>query len=422
MKRFFLLLVLQCISALLWAKPVEIVMWHSLAGHLGDEINQLARQFNHEHAAYQIKLVYKGEYTDSITSFAAAFHAGKPPAIVQVYEVGTASMLSPAGIVKPVDDLMREQKLPLPEHDFLPALRSFYSKNDKLQALPFNTSIPVMYYNKAAFARAGIDHFPSNWNEMERAAAKLMKAGYSCAYTSAYPGWIQIESYSALNGLPVVTNQGKVAYNNQAVINHLQRLKAWQKKHYFQYGGRASDATVLFTSGHCPVFSQSSGAYKSLDGLVKFPLGVAAIPIDNTVTSTRSNNVIGGAALWVVAGQSEDVYRGTALFFQFIAHPDTQQHWHHQTGYLPLGTTGDYSRLQGEATLQLAQVDLTKEESNAISYAAVPQNQVRLINDEALEAVFAGIKSPAEAINQAAERANFAITRFYSNTSNIKPK
>lgn len=407
------------------AKPTEIVMWYSLAGHLGSEIRQLAEGFNHSQNDYVIKPVYKGEYTEAMTSFAAAFRAKKPPAIVQIFEVGTTTMLYPKGIIKPVDDLMEEQGIHLPEDSFLPAVRSFYSEKGRLLAMPFNTSVPVLYYNADVLAKLGYtsDSFPHTWQDMEILAAKLQQTGFSCAYTTAYPAWIQIESFSALHGLPMTNDiSSAVTYNNKDIVRHLTRLKDWQKKRYFEYGGRASDATVLFTSGHCPLFSQSSGSYNSLAELVTFKLGVAPLPLDTQASALRHNNVAGGAALWAVAGKTPTVYRGIAQFFAYIAQPNVQKHWHQNTGYLPLGVSGIYTELATESRhpiLSLAQSDLTKQQNIQNTLHAGPQNLIRAINDEALEAIFAGMLTPQQAIDEAATRANYTLMRFNRNTKSV---
>jgi sn-glycerol 3-phosphate transport system substrate-binding protein len=404
----------------LHAKAIEIVMWYSLAGHLGAEIRHLVDNFNLQQQDYFIKLVYKGEYTEALTSFAAAFRAHKAPALMQVFEVGTTAMLHPQGIIKPVDELMKEEGLSLPKDSFLATLRSFYSEQNRLMAMPFNTSIPVIYYNADALAQVGYsaDNFPQTWQDLEILAHKLKKKGAACVYTTAYPAWIQIEAFSAIHGLPMI-DSSRAAYNNEAIVRHVKRLKDWQKRGYFEYGGRTSDATVLFTSGRCPLFSQSSGSYNSLSQLVKFKLGVANLPLDITVSITRHNNVAGGAALWVIAGQDPKIYRGIALFFAYLANPQIQQRWHLQTGYLPLGLTGSYAALaegSRHPILMLTQAELTHVEMTHASLHAGPQNLIRIINDEALEAVFAGMKIPQKALDEAVARANYALLRFARNT------
>ena len=201
------------------------------------------------------------------------------------------------------------------------------------------------------------------------------------------------------------------------MIHHLERLKRWQKQHYFEYGGRARDATVLFTSGRCAMFSQSSGSYNSLAEMVKFRVGMALFPLDTKISKKRFSNVAGGAALWVAASQTAEVYRGIAEFFSYIAKPEVQERWHGHTGYLPLGTEGIYCKLRENSKhpiLALAELDLTNNEQPLLLYLG-PQNQIRTINDEALEAIFAGLKTPKQAMDEAVNQANQKLMRFFRN-------
>lgn len=405
------------------AKPVEIILWHSLAGDLGSEVQTLADGFNHSQATYVIKPVYKGDYIESLTSFAAAFRAKQAPGLIQVFEVGASTMLVPKGIIKPVYQLMKEQGLTLPETSFFPAVKAYYSDQGQLMALPLNTSVPVLFYNKDALVKMGYSaqSFPTTWDEFERLALKFKQAGYSCIYTSAYPAWILIESFSATHGLPLMDASTKKAnYNNEAIISHLTRLRRWQDLHYFQYGGRSDDSTILFTSGHCLMLSQSSGGYNSLTKLVRFRVGMAPLPLDNRVSNTRYNNVAGGAALWVVAGQSSSVYKGIAEFFIYLTKPSIQEYWHQHTGYLPLGIDGIYQQITRDSqhpSLKLAQLEFNNTKNVVSPLRIDAQNQIRAINDEALEMIFAGIKSPKQAMNEAVIRANHTLLRFTRNTT-----
>jgi len=418
MKRCLFACMLMLFSLMSAAKPITLVMWHSLAGALGEELKHLVENFNHSQSDYRITMVYKGEYSETLTSFSAAFRAKQPPSMVQIFEVGTATMLAPKGIIKPVASLLHEQGISIPLAHFLPAVREAYSLAGQLQAMPLNTSVPVIFYNKDALAAIGVkeNEFPKTWQALEKVAHRLRQAGYPCVYTSAYAAWIQIESFAAIHHLSLVDEAGRANYNNKAIIGHISRLQRWQKEHYFEYGGRTNDATVLFTSGRCPMFSQSSGSYTSLAELVRFHLGVAPMPLDEEVSPVRYNNVIGGAALWAVDGQSSAQYQGIARFFAFLANPKVQQNWYHHTGYLPLSATSYQKVPAEEAVLALAKEDLSREPTAANHPYPLPQNQIRSINDEALEAVFSGIKSPEEALNDAVKRANITLMRFARNT------
>lgn len=404
------------------AQPVEIVMWHSLAGYLGQELKQITDEFNQSQPNYLIKPVYKGDYIDSLTSFAASFRAKQPPALIQVFEVGTANILYPPGIIKPLAELLQENAKYLPEINFFPVIRDFYSEFGQLQAMPFNLSIPVIFYNADLLAEVGYnqDNFPTTWQEMEILAQKLQQQSKHCAYSSAYPSWIQIEAFASLHGLPLIDSHTHQAiYNNSALIHHLERLKRWQTKHYFIYGGRSNDATILFTSGHCAMFSQSSGGFNSLQEMVSFKLGVAALPLDIEASEQRHANIVGGAALWAVNGQSPEVYRGIIDFYIFFAQPRVQQQWYQHTGYIPLGLQGTYHPLARENNpiLNLALKDLTHQNlKRADKIYRGPQNQIRSINDEAMEAIFSDKQTSKQALDEAVKRANYALKRFRRNT------
>lgn len=422
MKGLFLFLSTLLITLSVQAKPTELVLWHGMAGHLGDEVRLLADDFNNSQNEYRIKPVYKGDYIETLTSFAAAFRAHQPPAIVQIFEVGTALMLSPHGVIKPVDDLMREQALSLPKDDFIQTVREFYSRDGRLMAMPFNLSAPVLYYNQDILAKVGYnnENFPRTWNELEVLARHLKKAGYECTYTSAYPGWILFESYLAIHGLPLTSKKPvRAIFDTPQLAHHFQRLKRWHDLGYFRYGGRVDDATILFTSSVCPLLSQSSGAYNSLAALVPFRLGVATMPLDTEVSKVRHANVAGGAALWAVGGQDNHHYKGIARFFAFIAKPEQQKRWHEHTGYLPIGLKGIYAdilKTSHHPALSLARIDLEDNLQAGTLKHTGPQNQIRGINDEVLEAMFAGLISPDEALHEAMVRSNHILLRFGRNT------
>ena len=406
------------------SKRLEIVLWHSLAGHLGSELLLLTKGFNESQSHYLIKPVYKGDYTETLTSFAAAFSAKQPPDVVQIFEVGTETMLVPQGIIKPVSELMAEHALVLPEGSFFSAVLDYYSDHGHLMAMPLNISVPVIFYNADALKTLGYsaNQFPKNWDELERLAFKLKQAGFSCAYTSAYPAWILIESFSALHGLSMIDPKtNRAVYNHKAMIHHLTRLRRWQKERYFVYGGRSDDATVLFTSGQCPLLSQSSGTYASLEQLVPFTLGVAQLPLDQDASQTRFNNVTGGAALWVVAGKQSSTYKGIAQFFNYLTQAEVQKHWHLNTGYLPIGTHGIYQQVAEKSlhpALVIAELEWSHTPNKQMTVRSSAQHQIRVINDEALEMIFAGISSPKVAMNNAVHRSNQAIDRFLKRTSN----
>lgn len=408
-----------------FATPTKIPLWHSFSGDLAVQLHQLVRNFNHSQSLYKVEPIYKGDYVSVLTSFAAAFQANKQPALVQVFEVGTTTMLHPSGVIQPVGSLLQDNQQHIPEKDFFPAVNEFYSDNGVLQALPFNVSVPVLFYNKALLQRVGYSaaNFPKDWDGLEILVHKLQQAGVACGYTTAFPSWIHIESFAALHGIALrdpVTHIYR--FDQPAIIQHLSRLRRWQTLHYFEYGGRADEATALFTSGHCALFSQSSGGYKALASLVPFGVGVAPLPLDRQISTIRYPNVVGGAALWAVSGHSKQVYAGIAAFFAYWTRPEVQQLWSKQTGYIPLGSQGVYADIWQTTTLPtmaIAAQDFAKGHGLGVQNARGPLNFLRMINDEELEAIFAGIKTPTEAMQEAMQRSSYALLRFEHNTGKM---
>jgi len=150
----------------------EIQWWHAMGGQLGEALNALADGFNKSQTEYKVNPVYKGSYTETMTGAIAAFRARQQPHIVQVFEVGTATMMAAKGAVKPVYEIMAEAKEPFNPKDYLSAVAGYYSTSDgKLLSFPFNSSTPVFYWNKEVFKKAGLDPEkpPKTWPEVGEA-------------------------------------------------------------------------------------------------------------------------------------------------------------------------------------------------------------------------------------------------------------
>jgi sn-glycerol 3-phosphate transport system substrate-binding protein len=388
-----------------------LTIWHSFAGSLAHQFQSMADQFNNSQSDYRVNLVYKGNYIESLTSFAAAFHAGHPPDMVQVFEVGRDAMVAAQDSLSPVDTLLTPEQV----SRLLPAVKQYYSRNQILMAYPLNVSVPVMYYNKEALQKVAPNQpFPTTWQAFELVLTKLKKAGYGCGYTTAFPAWLHFESFASLHGLSLIApdNPKAVRYKQPAIIHHLYRLKRWQQQRFFRYGGRDSDATHLFTSQTCVIFSQSSGAWQSLQKMVKFPVGIAPLPVDKDISHTRYANTFGGAALWVVKPKSPQKKSGVQAWLSFLAQPNTQWDWYLNTGYLPMV---DIEHVQPQSELlKIASQDLIHAQTSApITWG--PQNQLRIILDQAMESFFSQSESVESALDYAEKQANYRLHRFDKN-------
>ena len=408
----------------------EIQFWHAMEGQLGDELNGIAQQFNASQSQYKIVPVFKGTYDQTMAAGIAAYRSGDAPAILQVYEVGTATMMQAKKAIVPVYGMMQKAGVPLDEKAFVPTIASYYSdaKTGHLVSMPFNSSTPVLYYNKDAFKKAGLnpDQPPKTWPEVAQDAAKLKASGMSCGFTTGWQGWIQIENYSAWDAAPIATrNNGfdgadaKLLINKPLQVAHIAFLENMVKQGTFTYVGRKDEATPKFYSGDCGIMMGSSGSLANVAKFAKFQYGTGMMPYDPSVKGAPQNAIIGGASLWVLNGKSADTYKGVAEFFKYLTSPAVAAKWHQDTGYLPVTTAAyDLTRKQGFYEKNPGSETAIKQMLNkpplpftrGLRLGFMPQ--IRTVVDEELEQVWSGKKTPQQALDSANARGDELLRRF----------
>ena len=407
----------------------EIQWWHSMTGALGDRVNSLADRFNQSQSDYKIVPVFKGTYPESMAAAIAAYRAKNPPAIVQVFEVGTATMMASKGAIKPVYQVMADAGEKFDPKAYVPAVAGYYT-NPKGQMLsfPFNSSTTVFYYNKDAFEKAGIDpnRAPATWAEVVADAAKIKASGaLPCAYTTGWQSWVQLESFSAWHNVPFATEQNgfagnhpKLVFNGPLQVRHIADMQEWAKKGYFSYAGRKNEPEAKFFSGECAMLTSSSAAYGNIVKNAKFKFAVSPLPYYADVTGAPQNTIIGGASLWVMGGKSKEEYKAVAKFLTFLSQPGLQAEWHQATGYLPITmaaydltkNSGFYDKNPGTDVSVKQMIVKTTDKSRGVRLGNFLQ--IRDIIDEELENVWNGKKSAKEALDAAVTRGNEQIDRF----------
>lgn len=408
----------------------EIQFWHAMEAALGERVNDIANDFNRSQSDYKIVPVFKGTYDQTLAAGIAAYRSGNAPAILQVYEVGTATMMAANKAVVPVTEVFKHAGMPLDQKAFVPTIASYYSdaKTGELVSMPFNSSTPVLYYNKEAFKKAGLDpnQPPKTWDEVRADAEKLKAAGSSCGFTTGWQGWIQLENYSAWHGLPFASeNNGfdgldaKLEFNKPQQVAHIRFLQEMAKQGTFTYVGRKDEAVSKFYSGDCPILTNSSGSLATIRKYAKFDFGTGMMPYDANVKGAPQNAIIGGASLWVLAGKDPNVYKGVAKFLAYLSSPAVAAKWHEDTGYLPVTTAAyDLARSQGFYAKNPGADTAIKQMLNkpplpytkGLRLGNMPQ--IRTVVDEELEQVWAQKKTPQAALDSAASRGDELLRRF----------
>ena len=417
-------------SALMSASyaQTEIQWWHSMNGALNDWVNDLANEFNASQSDYKVVPVFKGDYEQSMTAGVAAIRSGQAPDILQVFEVGTASMIYSKGITKSVSDIMKENNIEFEIDDYIPAVASYYaSPEGDLLSMPFNSSTTVMYYNKDEFKKAGLDpdKAPKTWKELREATEALKAAGSKCPMTISWMGWTQLESFSAWHNVPYASkNNGfdgldvELQFNTPLHVKHFENLSDMAKNGLFVYKGRSVASQPAFLSGECAIFMGSSGFYSGLKRDAQFDFAETTLPYYDDVEGTPQNTVIGGASLWVLNGKPAENYKGVAKFFEFISEPERAAQSHMRTGYLPVTKeafeitekTGFYNENPGADVPVEQMIRDTTDNTKGLRLGNMLQ--IRTIVDEETEQIWTGKKTPKAALDSAVERGNALLKRF----------
>ncbi len=420
MKKLFYILLATFLPFSVSARVV-IPFWHAFSGHLGQSIVQLCESFNQSQKKYLIKPIYKGTYQEVLTSFVASFKAHKQPPLVQIFEVGSALMIYPRGVIVPVDKLFNDNSIL--QKKIQPSIYHYYSDiHGRLQAFPLNSSAPVLFYNKTQFDKLKIAP-PNTWEELIEISNKIrVKHPNICLLSTTYPAWIHIESFLTWHGLSLISEQDKnqytLTYTQAPLIYHLNFLKRIKEEKIFKYGGREGNGLSNFISGHCLMVTESSGAYGSLSRVVPFELGVSSLPYWHKFKSTKRYTTIGGAALWISRGFDQATYQGIKAFFKYLMRPEVQAWWSKETGYLPVGLKAIdiLKREPNNAKLKavfigLSQIAATPQKAfkdNQIGYYAL----IRLFNAQQIEAILSGLISAKAALKTSQTYANLLQERF----------
>ena len=407
----------------------DVVWWHAMSGELGRQLEKLASDFNASQSEYRIVPSYKGNYTETVTAAIFAFRSRGQPAIVQVNEIATATMMAAKGAIYPVFELMRDEQEAFSPAAYLPAVTGYYADvAGNMLSFPFNASTPILYFNKDMFRAAGLDPevAPKTWPEVGAAAKRLRASGAVCGFTTSWPSWINVENFSAYHNLPISTEangfgglDAVLTFNNAGVVRHIAQLAEWQTTKVFDYSGRATSAEPRFQNGECGIFIGSSATRADIRKNSRFAVGYGMLPYWPDVAGAPQNTIIGGATLWVLRNRPHEEYKGVARFFGYLSKPEVQAAWHQKTGYLPITRAAfDLTRAQGfydrnpGTAISIEQMTLKPPTENSKGLRLGSFVLIRDVIDEELEQAFAGKKTAQAALDSAIERGNRLLRQF----------
>jgi sn-glycerol 3-phosphate transport system substrate-binding protein len=433
MKRRTLLATAAALPAVARADArTNIVFWHAMSGQLGDTLVGIVNKFNAAQAEVTVQPVYKGAYPDTLTATIAAWRAGTAPHIAQVFDVGTATMLSAGPAVVDVYKLAAQTGVPIEANAYIPSIRGYYALNNgAMGALPFNSSTVIMWINADAFEKAGLDPSqpPATWPQVI-AAARAIKAKNAAPIPmmTAWPTWAHFEQFAAIHNVEYATlndgfagNRPHLTIATAPFIRNLQRLLDAEKEGIFKYIGRDGMPSPVFYSGQAGISFDSSGIRGQLQQTAKFRYVPAYLPYDPAIIAKPINSIIGGAALWAMTAPHRRAaeYKAVARFFAYMGQAGTDAVWSQATGYVPVTRAGylqnivdGYYKQNPGADLPVNQLarQPTTNYSRGIRLAGMPQ--IRTIIEAAWEGAIASGAPAAEVLATAQRQGDAVIAAF----------
>jgi sn-glycerol 3-phosphate transport system substrate-binding protein len=404
----------------------EIEWWHAMSGARNQVVRDLADGFNRSQSDYRVVPVFKGTYGDVLDAGLAAYRAGHPPHIIQVFDVGTGVMMSSEDAIVPVSEVLEMGDGLFEKSQYLPGIVAYYSRPDgKMLSFPYNSSSPILFYSKAIYRRAGLDpdRPPTTWPEVWQQARRIVGTRAApCGYTSTWLAWIHLENFAAWNNLPYATKENGLAgldielrINAPLFVEHMQDIADLAREGVFRYGGRTSEAKNLFMSGECGILTESSGGLGDIvESGVDF--GTGPLPYEPSAAGAPQNTIPGGASLWVFAGHPKRDYVGVASFFEFMSRTEVQSRLHQASGYLPVTMAsyeatkaGGYYDANPGREQPILQMIGKEPTENSRGIRAINLPELRDIQDDEFEIMLTGQQSAQQALDNAVARGNRAI-------------
>lgn len=385
------------------ASPVNIEFSHLLDEARAERLEPLIERFNSQQKEAHITLVRR-------------VAGDSPKQINLVTPDEQARFTAQKSRFKPLHEVMKAAKEPFDAGRLSPELRAgLTDAKGQLIALPLAFSTPVLYINKAAFRKAGLNPEipPKTWQEMQDMAGRLVESGERCPFTTSWPVWIFIDNISAWNGVEVGDAKGAPAFNGLVQVKHVAMMASWHKAKYFHSFGHRDEADRRFANGECAMLTSSSALFASLADGKSVEAGVSSLPYHDDVYGAPKNTLADGASLWVSGDLKPAEMKGVAKFVNYLLGPEVQVNLTLASGFLPVtpvaraaarshllqsslvGLQVAYNQLQGKSVLPKLRV--------------AQMEPVRNILEEELDAVWANRKPAKEALDSAVTRATLRL-------------
>jgi sn-glycerol 3-phosphate transport system substrate-binding protein len=425
------------------AGSIKITFWYGLTGFNGAVVQQVVNKYNSSQSKYYVEAISQPDYDSTINKLTTNLAGGNLPNVVQIYDIGTQRMIDTKRVL-PVQDFIDKEKLDI-INDIEPAVASYYTIGGKLYSMPFNSSAPVMFFDKNAFKEVGLDPEKKVWtyDEVLDAAKKLTKKDASGKFVRSgvdftIYSWI-LEQEEATQGA-IFADPGngrqqratKLVFNNDAGVNWLNFLKKLQDDGIGRSMGRDGGANSAnrdanFVQGNAAItFNSIAGLRGYISGAAqaggKVDVGVAYLP---KPAGAKGGVVIGGASLWITNQGTPEQQAAAWDFVKFTAQPEIQAYWSSNTGYYPIRKAAYNVKDMQDAIAKYPQFQTAVDELHATEASPATQGAVfgtfvatRTNIEGAMEQFLAGkLASAKAALDQAVSKSNDTLDEY---TSTVK--
>ena len=391
-----------------------------MTGANNDRVNALAKRFNDSQSDYKVNAVFKGSYPEAMAAAIAAYRAGNAPHLLQVFEVGTATMMSAKGAIKPVYQVMADAGEKFDPKSYIPAVAGLLHQSEGTDAV-----VPVQQLDDGVLVQQGRVREGGPRSQPRAADLARGRRGdgqaqgvrrIACPFTTGWQSWTQLESFSAWHNLPFADRRRTASpaptpsscSTARCRCATSRTCRTGSKKGYFVYGGRKNEPEAKFYSGECAMMTTSSAAYGTIKQNAKFKFAESTLPYYADVPGAPQNTIIGGASLWVMGGKSKDEYKGVAKFLTFLSQPDDPGRVLAGDG-LPADHDGgvrahqEVGLLREEPGHRRRRAADDRQDDQQLAWRARRQLRRRSATsiDEELEAVWAGKKTAKQALDDA---------------------
>jgi sn-glycerol 3-phosphate transport system substrate-binding protein len=397
---------------------VEIEFWHAMSGSGQESLDSIVKGFNESQDKYRVNAEFQGTYEESLTKLRSVGGTKDAPAITQVFEVGTKYMID-SGFIEPMNTFIDKYDYDLSQLE--ENILNYYKVDGELYSMPFNSSTPVMIYNKDAFKEAGLDpeKAPETFQEVIDAAAKL-KTDSMAGFSILTYGWFFEQLVATQGGLYVNEDNGRSGDATEALFNGKEGLRVFnfldtmnKAGTFGNFGTNWDDIRAAFSTEKVAMYLDSSAGVADMIENSPFEVGVAYIPYADDVD--RNGVVIGGASLWMSKGIAEKEQEAAWEFMKYLTTPEVQAKWHLETGYFAINPAAYEEESVKKAWEETPQIKVTVDQlqdtkpglaTQGALISVFPESRQQIVT--ALEDLYQG-KDPQEALDEAVKGTNRAI-------------